>query len=52
MKPLTILQRIKQTIATIGWKLFLWGNDYTAELYWEIIYEQEKPYHQKEEETR
>jgi len=49
MGSLTILQRIKQVIAEIGWKLFIWGNDFTQEEYWQQIYLQEKPYTNEEE---
>lgn len=42
MKPFTFLQIIKQWIASIGFRLFLWGNDTTEEKYWREIYEQEK----------
>lgn len=38
----TLLERFRQWIASIGWKLFLWGNRTTAEQYWGEIYEQER----------
>ena len=38
----TIIQRIKSFIASLGWKMFIWGNDFTEEEYWEMIYNQEK----------
>lgn len=38
----TLLSELKQRIASIGFKLFLWGNDTTEEDYWEEIYQQEK----------
>ena len=37
-----ILLEIRKFIATIGWKLFIWGSGITEEDYWEAIYEQEK----------
>jgi hypothetical protein len=40
------IQWFKQKIATIGWFLFIWGNDFTEEEYWGQIYEQEKRYHE------
>ena len=39
-----IITVIKQWIAGIGFKLFIWGNDTTQEEYWEDIYQQEKAY--------
>jgi len=42
MGKITIIQGLKQWIAGIGWRLFLWGNNTTAEEYWKQIYEQEK----------
>lgn len=44
MKKESILIRIKMFIASIGWKLFIWGNNYTEEEYWQSIYEQELNY--------
>lgn len=41
MGKLTIIQRLKQIVASIGWKLFIWGNETTPEQYWSEIYEQE-----------
>ena len=41
---LTIIEKIKSFIGKIGWILFLWANNMTAEEYWEIIFEQEKLY--------
>ena len=38
----TIIYKIKSLIATIGWKLFIWGSGITEEDYWEAIYQQEK----------
>lgn len=38
----SIKQRIKQWIAGIGFRLFLWVNEKTEEEYWEEIYQQEK----------
>jgi len=38
----TIKEKIKEKIASIGWKMFLWGSNMTDEEYWKSIYEQEK----------
>ena len=42
----TLKQKIKDIVASIGWRLFLWGNNITAEQYWKQIYEQEKHHEQ------
>jgi len=42
MEKQTIIQKIKQWIAGIGFRLFIWGNETTEEQYWEEIYQQEK----------
>lgn len=47
MRKKTLLEIIKQFIACIGWKLFIWGNNFTEEEYWHQIYEQEKPYNRE-----
>ena len=47
MKRLSIIARIKLYIGSIAWKLFLWGNGFTEEEYWERIYEQEKRFREK-----
>jgi len=41
MKKPTLLESIKSWLADIGWKLFIWGNDFTQEEYWERIFRQE-----------
>ena len=41
MEKQSIYKRFKQWIAGIGWKLFIWGNEYSQEEYWESIYQQE-----------
>lgn len=46
MKKETLLERLKRFLGSIGWKLFIWGNDFTQEEYWERIYRQEKEYKQ------
>lgn len=46
MDKLTITARVKQWIASIGFRLFIWGNETTEEEYWEEIYQQEKRYKQ------
>ena len=40
-------QKIRMFVASIGWKLFIWGNQFTEEEYWSQIYEQEKSYREK-----
>lgn len=42
MEKVPTLKRIKQWIAGIGFRLFIWGNETTEENYWLDIYEQEK----------
>jgi len=37
-----IIEKIKRFISGIAFKVFLWGSDMTQELYFELIYEQEK----------
>ena len=39
-----IVKLIKQWIAGIGFRLFIWGNETTEEQYWEEIYQQEKQF--------
>lgn len=46
METVPIITRIKQWIAGLGFKLFLWGNSTTEEAYWEEIYQQEKYWRQ------
>ena len=41
MKKLTILDWIKSTCSSIGWKLFIWGLGITQEEYWDRTYDQE-----------
>ena len=43
----SLSQKIRMFISNIGWKSFIWGNDFTEEEYWEQIYEQEKSYREK-----
>ena len=47
MGSLTLKEKIKQWIASIGWQLFMWGNDITVEEYWNEIYEQENDQRKK-----
>jgi hypothetical protein len=47
MGKLTIIDRIKSLISSIGWHLFIWGLGITKEEYWDRIYEQEKALKQK-----
>lgn len=42
MNERNLLYKIRQFIAGIGFRLFLWGNETTEEDYWEEIYQQEK----------
>jgi len=35
-------ERLRLAVGRMGWRLFLWGNQMTAEKYWKKIYEQEK----------
>jgi hypothetical protein len=42
MSKLTLWDKFRQAIGNLGWTLFLWGNDITAEKYWDMIYMQEK----------
>ena len=46
MKRGSIVERIKQWVAGIGFRLFIWGNDTTEEQYWEEIYQQERVFKQ------
>lgn len=42
MGKISLLKWFKLTIASIGWKLFIWGNETTEDEYWKQIYEIEK----------
>lgn len=33
---------LKRKLASIGWKMFIYFNNFTEEEYWEQIYQQEK----------
>jgi hypothetical protein len=44
MKKQNLFQKLKNSISSIGWKLFIWGLGITQEEYWERIYLQEKIY--------
>jgi len=48
MGELSILEKLKSFIAGIAFKLFLWGNETTQEVYWNLIYEQEALLKEKE----
>jgi len=39
MSKLSILKRLKLAIASIGWKLFMWGNETNKDDYWAEISE-------------
>jgi hypothetical protein len=41
MKKEILLQKLKNIISSIGWKLFIWGLGISQEEYWGQIYEQE-----------
>ena len=38
--------KIKELLATIGWRLFIWGNNTTEESYWGQVYLQEQAHKQ------
>lgn len=42
MEKQNLIKRIKQLMAGIGFRLFIWANETTEEQYWEEIYQQEK----------
>jgi len=44
MEKRTILELIKSRLASIGWKLFIWGNDFAEDEYFERVYQQEVRY--------
>jgi len=44
MGKLSIITVLKMKIASMGWKLFIWGNDFKETEYWESIYQQEKAF--------
>ena len=44
MKKQNLFQKLKNSISSIGWRLFIWGLGITQEEYWERIYQQEKSY--------
>lgn len=46
MQPKSLIEKLKQWIAGIGFRLFIWGNSTTEEDYWEEIYQQEKNWKQ------
>ena len=45
MKKPTIIDWIKSTCSSIGWKMFIWGLGITQEEYWNRIYLQERDEH-------
>ena len=47
MGRLSFIIKLKLFVGGIGWRLFLWGNVFTDEEYWEQIYEQEKRFREK-----
>lgn len=42
MHELNVFEKLKEFIAGIAFKIFLWGIDMTQEVYWNLIYEQEQ----------
>lgn len=42
MKKENLLEKLKGKVASIGWKMFLWGNSVTQGEYWEKRVHQEK----------
>lgn len=51
MRKLTIYEKFKQYLSGLGFKLFLWGGNLTAEQYWKMIQEQENAYDQRHNQT-
>lgn len=41
MKQQSLYKQFKSWLGGIGFRLFLWGNEMTAEEYWEQVYQQE-----------
>lgn len=37
-----VFEKLKEFIAGIAFRIFLWGIDMTQEVYWNSIYEQEQ----------
>lgn len=52
MNPPTLRERLKEWIAGIAFSVFLWGIRMSADQYRLAIYEQEKRYHEEENENR
>lgn len=50
MKKLTLKQLVKQFIAGVGFRLFIWGSETTEERYWKEIQHQENA-HDKDKEA-
>lgn len=44
MRKETLLEKLKSKLASLGFKMFLWGSSFKEEEYWEIIYQQEKQF--------
>jgi hypothetical protein len=42
MGKISLLKWIKLTLASVGFKLFIWGQETTKEIYWRQIYEIER----------
>ena len=42
MGKASILEKLRQFIGSIAWRVFLWSISSTEEIYWEDIYEQER----------
>lgn len=45
MGKLRILDRIRNVVGSIAWKVFLWSIRMTEDEYFEEVYKQEKKYH-------
>lgn len=48
MGELSLIECVKDFIAGMGWRLFLWGSGFSEEEYFNRIYEQEKALREKE----
>jgi hypothetical protein len=41
MGQISLMDRFKQLIGKYAFELMLWGNGYTADEYWDLVYQQE-----------
>jgi hypothetical protein len=37
MGELTLLEKIKQAIGDFGWRIYLWGHEFSEDQYFEIM---------------